>query len=83
MSGSLHVGAEDAGVEVFGVAGAFGSAGHQAERTTSVGQPLGPQEQRLVAPLGVQGGGEVVQVGDEGDPDAGIEQRADDMPGDL
>ena len=49
----------------------------------AVGPPLRAQEQRRRIMPGVAALRQVVQVGDEDDPDAGLGQRADDLAGDL
>ena len=49
----------------------------------AVGLPFGPEEQRRRIMSGVKALRQVVQVGDEDDPDARLGQRAEDLAGDL
>src|SRR5487761_361656 len=70
-------------VEVLAVACGQRFAFEQPEGAPTVGSPLGAQEQRLARVLGEAALSQVVQVSDEDHPDAGLGQRADDLPGDL
>jgi hypothetical protein len=64
------------------VAGGQRLAREQPERALAVVPALRPQEQGAVplsGALGEQAVGQVVQVGDEQDPDARVEQGPDDL----